>query len=179
MIITISGKAGSGKSTIAKLLSSKLGLRHYSIGDVMRQMAKDRGISLLELNRIAEKDRSIDTELDERLKTLGKKEDDFVIDGRLTAFFIPHATFRIFLQADSRVRAERILKAERADERTRTLTEMQQRTEEREESERVRYREYYDVDYTDRKLYTHVIDTSRLDVKSVVRRILDAIGKKS
>ncbi len=60
MIITISGKAGSGKSTIAKQLAKKLGLKHYSTGDFMRQMAKDKGVSLLELSRIAEKDKSID-----------------------------------------------------------------------------------------------------------------------
>ena len=38
MKITISGKAGSGKSTIARGLAKKLELKHYSIGDLMRLM---------------------------------------------------------------------------------------------------------------------------------------------
>ena len=53
MIITISGKAGSGKSTVAKSISQKLNLRHYSIGDLMRAMAREKKISLLELNKLA------------------------------------------------------------------------------------------------------------------------------
>ena len=48
MIIAISGKAGSGKSTVAKLLASKLRLRHYSIGDLMREMAKEKERQMLE-----------------------------------------------------------------------------------------------------------------------------------
>ena len=64
MIITISGKAGSGKSTIAKELAKKLKLKHYSIGDLMRQIAKEKNISLIELSKLAEKDNSIDKELD-------------------------------------------------------------------------------------------------------------------
>ena len=79
MIITISGKAGSGKSTVAKMLSERLRLKHYSIGDLMRAMAKEKGMSLLEFNKLAEKDKSIDLELDNKLKELGKSKDNFVV----------------------------------------------------------------------------------------------------
>ena len=51
MIITISGTPGSGKSTVAKMIATKLGFKHYSTGDFMRQMAKERGISLEELSK--------------------------------------------------------------------------------------------------------------------------------
>src|SRR3989338_808503 len=104
MRITISGKAGSGKSTVAKLLSEKLGLKHYSIGDLMRVMAVERGLTLVGLNKLAETDKSIDFELDNKLKELGKAKDNFVVDGRLTAFFIPDAEIKVFLDADDKVR---------------------------------------------------------------------------
>ena len=178
MIITISGKAGSGKSTVAKILSKRLGLRHYSVGDVMRQMSAEKGISLLELNRRAEKDPSIDKELDDRLIALGKKEDNFVIDGRLTAFFIPHAKFRIFLDADEKTRAKRIFDARRADERTLSFDETLKNVEKREQSEMKRYREYYGVDYAQKKHYTHVIDTAPLDIEGVLKKILTFVGGK-
>src|SRR3989338_745030 len=103
MIITISGKAGSGKSTVAKIIAAKLNLAHYSIGDLMREMAKEKDISLIELNNLAEKDKTIDKELDDKLIKLGKEKKDFVIDGRLTAFFIPHADLKVFLDADEKV----------------------------------------------------------------------------
>jgi CMP/dCMP kinase len=175
MIIAISGKAGSGKSSVAKAISKELKLRHYSVGDVMRQMAKEKGITLLDLNKLAEKDASIDKELDDRLITLGKTEKNFVIDGRLTAFFIPHADFRIFLDAPVKTRAERILSAQRKDEKHATLKDTITNIEKREESERKRYRQYYNVDYSDRKLYTHVINTEPLSLQQVVERIVGIV----
>ena len=178
MIITISGKAGSGKSTVAKELAKRLHLKHYSIGDLMRQMAKERNISLLELGKIAEKDKSIDKELDERQMKL-RTEDDFEIDGRLTAYFIPNADVKIFLECEDRVRAERILKDERKDEKNRDINEVISKIREREASERKRYKQYYGIDYYDEEMYNLVIDTTNLSVKEVVDRIIkQAIKRK-
>jgi len=178
MRITISGKAGSGKSTVAKLLSEKLSLRHYSIGDLMRAIANERGISLLELNKIAEKDKSIDMELDSRLKELGKTKDNFVVDGRLAAYFIPGAEARIFLDADDKVRAERILKDKRQQEKNKSLKEAISNIKKREESEKKRYLKYYKVDYLNKKLYNYVIDTTKLPPEKVVEKIIMFVEKK-
>ena len=106
MIVTISGVAGSGKTTIAKLLAKQLNLDHYSSGDLMRKLAKEKNISLLKLSKIAEKDKSIDKELDQRQIQLGKTKDNFVIDGRLSALFIPNAKYKIFLDCNDDVRAK-------------------------------------------------------------------------
>jgi len=178
MRITISGKAGSGKSTVAKLLSEKLKLRHYSIGDLMRAMANEKKISLLELNMLAESDKSIDLELDEKLKELGKAKDDFVVDGRLTAFFIPNADVRVFLETDDKVRAERILKDKREHEKSKDISEMIDQIRKREESEKKRYKQYYGVDYSDKKLYNLVIDTTKLSPDEVVERIMEFMNKE-
>lgn len=172
MIITISGKAGSGKSTIAGLLSKKLKLRHYSIGDLMRAMALEKGLSLIQLNKMAEKDKSIDFELDKKLKELGKTKDNFVVDGRLTAFFISKATVRVFLVADDKVRAQRILKDKRQHEKTKSLKETIANIKKREASEKKRYQKYYGVDYTNKKLYNHIIDTTKMTPNEVVNRIV-------
>src|SRR3989338_2637266 len=178
MKITISGKAGSGKSTVAKLLSEKLKLRHYSIGDLMRAMASDKKMSLIELNQLAEKDKSIDFELDDRLKMLGKAKDNFVVDGRLAAFFIPNAEVRVFLETDDKVRAERILKDKRAHEKSEDIDEMIDQIRKREESEKKRYKQYYGVDYSDKKLYNLVIDTTKLSPDEVVERIMEFMNKE-
>jgi len=178
MIITISGKAGSGKSTVAKLLSEKLNLRHYSIGDLMRAMASDKGISLIELNKLAENNKSIDFELDGKLKELGKTKDNFVVDGRLAAFFIPNAEVRAFLDADDDVRAERILKDKREHEKSKDLNEMVKKIQEREKSEKKRYNKYYGVDYLNKKLYNLFIDTTELNPNDVVEKIIKFIETK-
>ena len=178
MRITISGKAGSGKSTVAKLLSEKLKLKHYSIGDLMRAMAAEKGLTLLELNKLAEKDNSIDLELDNKLKQLGKTKDDFVVDGRLTAFFIPHADAKVFLDADDEVRAERIMKDKREQEKSKSLKDTISSIKKREESEKKRYQKYYGVNYLDKKLYNFVIDTTKLNPQKVVEKIIGFVGNK-
>ena len=177
MRVTISGKAGSGKSTVAKLLAKRLNIKHFSIGDLMRLMANERGLSLLALNKLAEKDKPIDFELDERLKELGRTKNDFVVDGRLTAFFIPHAEVRVFLDADYRVRAERILKDKRKQEHNTTLKETARNIRAREKSEEKRYKEYYNASYFDKKLYNIVIDTTKLAPSEVVDSIMRLIKK--
>lgn len=178
MQIAISGKAGSGKSTVARLLSEKLSLRHYSIGDLMRAMADEKGTSLLELNRIAENDKSIDLELDRRLKELGKTKDNFVVDGRLAAFFIPNAKIKIFLDADDKVRAERILKDKRQQEKSENLWQAISSIKKREASEKKRYKKYYGIDYMSKELYDYMIDTTKLSPNEVVERILGFVDKK-
>lgn len=175
MIITISGKAGSGKSTVAKKLAEKIGHKHYSVGDLMRGMAKEKRLSLLELGKRAEKDKKIDMELDERQIKLGEKEKNFVIDGRLTAFFIKKANLKVFLDCDVKVRAKRILKDERKDEKSKNLKEVIKKINEREESERKRYKKYYKVDYYNKKLYDLIIDTSSIPVEEVIMTIKDSI----
>jgi len=172
MIITISGKAGSGKSTVAKELARKLDIKHYSIGDLMRQMAKEKNISLTELGKLAEKDDSIDKELDKKQIEL-KNEDNFVIDGRLTAHFIPNANVKVFLDCDDKVRAERILKEERKDEDSKDVDEIVEKIKAREQSERKRYKQYYDVDYYDERLYDLVVNTTSLSVEEVVNKIVE------
>ena len=178
MQITISGKAGSGKSTVASLLAKKLKLKHYSIGDLMRIMAKEKVLTLLELNKFAEKDKSIDFELDNKLRELGKTQDNFIVDGRLTAFFIPNAEFKIFLDADDTVRAGRILKDKRQQEKSKSLKETIDNIKKREESEKKRYNKYYDVNYLDKKLYNFVIDTTKLTPNQVVEKIIKFVKQK-
>lgn len=175
MIITISGKAGSGKSTVAKELAKKLELKHYSIGDLMRQRAKEKNISLTELSKQAEKDDSIDKELDKKQIEL-KNEDNFVIDGRLTAHFIPNAKVKVFLDCEDKVRAGRILKDERKDEDSKDIDETIKKINAREQSERKRYEQYYDVDYYDVELYDIVVDTTSLSVEEVVDKIMEKIN---
>lgn len=176
MIIAISGKAGSGKSTIARELAKRLGLAHYSIGDLMRQIAKEKNLSLAELNKLAEKDKSIDRKLDKKQIELRKK-DNFVIDGRLTAFFIPNAGLKVFLDCDDKVRAERILKDRREGEKSSDINELIGKIRQREESERKRYNELYNVDYNNKKLYNLIIDTTNLGINETAEKIMKAIKK--
>ncbi len=107
MIITITGKPGSGKSTIAKRLAEKLQFKHYDMGALQRQMARERGLTLEEWQGVNEKDASIDQKLDAYQKDLGKKEDNVVLEGRMSHVMIPHAV-KIYLDVDLHEAAHRI-----------------------------------------------------------------------
>jgi len=90
MIITISGYPGSGKSTVADILAKELDLTRYSVGNYRRDMAKQQELSLKEFNKLGEKESWTDTYADEWQKQIGKEEDNFIIDGRLSYYFIPN-----------------------------------------------------------------------------------------
>lgn len=179
MIITIGGRAGSGKSTIAKLLAKRLNLKHYSMGDLTREIANEKNVSILELSKMQETNPSIDKEIDKKQIELGKTQDSFIIDGRLSAFFIPQADFKIFLDADETVRAERILKESRSLEKSKELKETLEKIKAREESEIKRYKEYYNFNCYDKSKYDIVINTTDLTPEKVVDVIIKNVkGKK-
>ena len=73
MKIAISGKAGTGKSSVAKLLAGKLKYRHYSMGDIQREIAKKKGISIAELGELEKTDPGIDNMIDERQREIGRR----------------------------------------------------------------------------------------------------------
>jgi len=177
MIITLSGKAGSGKSTIAKEVAKSLNLKRYSIGDLMRQLAKKRNLTINELSKLAENDKSIDTALDKKNIEL-REEDNFIIDGRLTAYFIHYADLKVFLDCDDKVRAKRIHKDERTEEKGKNIQDLTKKIMQREQSERKRYDKLYSIDYYGPKLYDLIIDTTNLSIEEVLNEIMEAVDKK-
>jgi len=176
MIITLGGTPGSGKSTVGKLLAKKLEYKHYSNGDFMREMAEERKISLLELSKMAEEDRGIDEELDQRQIDLGMNEDDFVIDSRLGYHFIPNSV-KVFLDADFEERARRIMADTIRKETNVNLESTRENISMREASEKKRYKEYYNQNPWDKKNYDLVVDTTSISPEEVVDKIIHYIEK--
>jgi CMP/dCMP kinase len=186
MRITISGTLGSGKSTVAKLLSERLKYKYYTTGGFMRDIAAKRHITLMELSKLAETDYSIDKEVDDYQVKLGKEEDNFILEGRLGFHFIP-TSVKVFLKCTPTIATARILKelkegknAQRKNEGLGTnwdtvLTNLTQRRE----SEHKRYTELYKVDYENESNYDLIIDTSDATPEEVCDRIIAFAKRKS
>ena len=182
MIITISGFPGSGKSTVAKILAERLGFRRYYAGQVRREAAKKRGLTLDEFNRLGEKDISTDKLVDDVLSELGKKEDNIVVEGRTAFHFIPKSV-KIFLDVRLEEGARRIFEEKRRSNKrnekpTASVEEELKILKERMRSDTKRYKKYYGIDCFDKKNYDLVIDTSGIPAENVVEKILGFLRKK-
>lgn len=180
MIITLSGKPGSGKSTVGKLIAKKLNLKHYSIGDIQRKYANEKGMTIEELGRLESKDSKIDKEIDAYQTRLSEKEDNFIIDGRLSFYFIPKS-IKIFLECSDNEGAKRIFsdtktnKRDSSEKKTKSLEESKKIMIEREETNRKRFLEYYKVNFLDLKNYDLVVDTTKTHIEGVAEKILKFI----
>lgn len=161
MIIAIAGPIGVGKSTVARGLADRLGYRYISAGEAFREMARERGLSVLELNRLAESDPTVDRELD-RMQAALAQAGNCVVESRLAGWMV-EADFRVWLRAPLAVRAARVSRRESVP-----LEAAQGDLREREESEWQRYRELYGVDITDLSPYQVVLDTARWSAEDVV-----------
>lgn len=173
MLLTVSGPPGGGKSTTATALAEGLGLAHVSGGDIFRSVASDRGLSVVELNELAETDPTIDLELDRRLQTVAIERDDVVLESRLAGWLAGDlADFRFWLDAPIEVRSARIADREHGD-----AGAIADETRTREESEAKRYREYYGIDIADRSIYDLAITTSRWEPDVVADLLIEAIDR--
>ena len=178
MIITITGPPGSGKSSVSRFLAEKLKLKHYSAGDIRRQIAAKKGMTLAEFNKWDEKTHEGDKAADDFQKKLGKTEDNFVIDGRLPAYFIPNS-FKIFLFVDPEIGARRVMVERRHGvEVYENIKEAVKKLAEREASDNKRYKELYGVDYADRRNFDLCINTSATNVEKVAEIIIDFTKKR-
>jgi len=174
MIVTITGKPGAGKSTVGRIIAERLRYKHYSMGDLQRSIAQERNITLEKLGKLEEESDEIDKEIEAKQEKLGKKEDNFVIDGRLSFHFISHSK-KIFLDVSEEVGATRIMSDEREAEHYDSLEEAQTKISERIESEKKRYRTYYGIDHLDISQFDVVIDTTNLTIEEVVDHVLEVV----
>lgn len=162
MIITITGTPGSGKTTIGKLLAQRLGYRFFSTGMLRRQLAKERGMTIEEFNRLGETDPSTDNIADEYQAKLGREEDNMIIDGKVAFHFIPQSV-KIFITAAEDVRASRIFNdtnPSRNQQRAKDVEEQKRLNAERVDVDNFRYKRHYGLDWGNVNNYDIVIDTS-------------------
>ena len=167
MIMSIGGYPGSGTTTLSKKIKDAFGMSHVYAGQIFREMAAEKGLSLAEFGEIAEKDESIDLEVDRRQKEMA--QDNTVVEGRMTAYFVD-ADLKIWLTAPLEVRAERVAKRENIE-----YEESLDRIVKREASERKRYKKYYDTNIDDLSVYDLVINTELWDAEGVFTIVKAAI----
>lgn len=160
--MAIGGPIGVGKSTVARGLAKRLGYRYISAGEAFHEVARARGISVTEVNKLAEHDPALDRELDHRQRELARGG-DCVVEGRLSGWIVQEADLRIWLRAPIAVRAVRVAQRE-----GQPPDAAQAEFAERERSEWSRYKALYGIHMNDLSAYDLVIDTTRWSADAII-----------
>jgi len=119
IVICICGMAGSGKSTVAKRLAERCGLKYYSGGDALKALAVEEGCNPLERGwwesregmrflEKREKDPKFDRCVDQKLLELAQQGN--VILDSWTMPWLLEKGFKIWLDASIEKRVKRIAK---------------------------------------------------------------------
>lgn len=170
MNITITGNLGSGKSSVCKELE-KSGFTIISAGDIFRELAAEKGMTVIELNEAAKKDRSIDDMLDNRSTKLGKEMDHTVFDSRLAWHFVENS-FKVFLLVDTQEAARRVFDGDnRSAEVYQNMDEAQAGLEERAKLEKERFWKLYGIDYYDACNYDLMIESTFASPEQIAQEI--------
>lgn len=163
MHITLTGNLGSGKSTISKLLSEKYGFEIFSTGKVIRQIADDLGISVLEMNELMSRDSKYDHMIDDKTAAISRENPDknILFDSRLAWNFV-EKSFKVFLSVDLSEAARRVYAdASRGEVETyKSEADAAEQLAARAANEDARYEELYGIHYFDFNNYNLILDSS-------------------
>ncbi|MCL4334187.1 MAG: cytidylate kinase family protein [Candidatus Thermoplasmatota archaeon] len=177
MRITISGPPGSGKTTVAEIVSNRLSYELVTGGKIFRERAKEMNISLAQLGSEAEKDGRYDRMLDDFLLEILRGKENVIVESRLSGWLC-HLNgidaFKVFVDAREDVRLGRIrgsLHYRVGENGDNVLFQMR----EREESEWERYKKYYGIDYRDTSIYDLVVDSSNDSAEGVAEVIINGL----
>ena len=176
IVVCISGMAGTGKSTLAKKLAEKYGLRYHSGGDALKALAAEEGydsssrgwwespegLGFLEKR---ENDLKFDKAVDDKL--LEYAQQGGVLLDSWTMPWLLKGGFKIWLMASVDKRAERIAERDKlsTEEALQVLKEKEART-------KSIYRKLYGFTLgEDLKPFNLVLDTDNLNASEVFQAL--------
>ncbi len=164
MILTIAGMPGAGKTSVAKTLANRLGMKFYSIGDLRGKMAVEKGMTIDELNDLGEES---DHMADRYQRKLGQTEDNIILEGWISWHLVP-ASFKILMTVTPEEAARRIFKEKhgtigsRPDERAYVdIADTVKTLKNRVEVYKKKFQKLYNIaDFIDPSHYDFVLDTT-------------------
>ena len=158
--ITLSGELGSGKSTVANYLISKMPFKIVSAGLLFRQLAAKHGMSAKEFNQFIENDPKYDHYVDDTMAELGRTDEKIIFDSRMAWHFVP-SSFKIYLYVDVDTATDRIFNdTGRVSESYSDRETARKEIVERRQSELLRYQNFYHCNLDDYSNYDLIVDTS-------------------
>lgn len=168
LVIAVSGDPGSGKTTVCEPLAVALGIRRVYFGQIVRDMAKERGMPLLAFQGHLDEHPEIDRALEAR-QVAEAQEGNVLLEGRSSALAVRQAgvpALKLFLAVRPEVQAQRLAGRDDASPEQAHVDALTR------QSGLVRkFQGIYGTDFTDPSLYDRVIDTSDMTPAQVYAEV--------
>lgn len=172
--ITITGDLYSGKSSVAKGACEAMDYTYFSVGELQRKLAVEKGMSIMEYNDYMFHN-NLDHEVDNRTMQIGIENENFIFDARLAWHFIPNS-FKIYFKVDIDIAVERAMKSKRGkSENYASRQEAKERIIGRRRLEVTRFNEMYNIDIDNDSNYDLVIDTSHMTMEEVIEKTIEKL----
>jgi len=171
MIITVSGLAGTGTTSVCRILEEDLGFEYIYAGEIFRKEAEKYGKSIEEFCQHLEENPELDKAIDKKLIEFAKEHPNTILEGRLAGWMVEKEglkAIKILLTADIKVSAERVASR---DLYLHSKEEAKKRVEERDFRDKERYKKLYNIDISDKSIYNKVIRTDNKTIKEEVEEI--------
>ena len=177
MHITITGKTGSGKTTISKLIRDELGYERYSTGEYQREIAAQMGVDMVEMNEIMRNNIEYDNMIDSTVErvSIERAADKLIFDSRM-AWHFAVKSFKIFISIDPDVAGERVFANPRSEEPYTSAKQAAEQLTARSTAENLRFRTIYGADNYDYANYDLIIDTTYSDIEDYMPIIREALA---
>ena len=170
-MVTISGHPGSGTSTLVDGLCQHLHWNKINGGQIFRDLAKEKGLTLEEFGQYCSEDETVDKELDALLtQTMLSGESPEIIESRLAGWWAFKNNIdcaRIWIDVSEDIRASRVVNREGGSH-----SEQLQLIRERMDYDGARYMRYYAIDIDSHDPYTCVIQSDDLNAVEVLELVL-------
>ena len=160
LIVTISGPPGSGTSTLVSKIEESRGWSSINGGDVFRDEATRRGLTVEQLSNEAKEDLDLDRALDALLQEkMTSEESPEIVESRLSGWWA-HLNqiecLRVWVAVSEVERARRIQIREGGE-----IEECLLKSQNRQRDDMERYNALYGIDLDDMAPYNLIIDADK------------------
>lgn len=170
LTITVTGLSGSGKSTVAEAIALAFKLKTFNAGDLQRQFARQKKITLDQASKILP--RKIDIQMDKAVLEKAN-QGGYVLTGRLAGWTAGDwADCRVFVDCQKRIRVLRVARRDNL-----TIKEACKKVSERDQADIKRYQTLYGVNVRKMNIYNLFIRNDKPGKDKIKRETVNKIKK--